>query len=61
MLAVIVEADGSTSHIRVMKPLGMGLDEQAIAAVKRWKFKPATFDSKPVPVQLTVEVSFGPY
>ena len=61
MLAVIVEGDGGTSHIRVVKALGLGLDEQAIKAVKTWKFKPATLDGKSVAVQITVEVAFGLY
>jgi TonB family protein len=39
----------------------MGLDEQAIKAVKTWKFKPATLDGKSVAVQITVEVTFGLY
>jgi TonB family protein len=58
VLSVIVEPDGSTSHIRVMKGLGMGLDEKAIEAVKMWKFKPATLNGKPVAVQFAVEVKF---
>jgi len=61
VLAVIVEGDGTTSHIRVVKALGMGLYEQAIKAVKTWKFKPATLDGKSVAVQITVEVTFGLY
>ena len=44
VLLVIVEADGRTSHIRVTSRLGMGLDEKAIEAVKRWKFAPALMD-----------------
>jgi TonB family protein len=57
-LSVIVEADGRTSHIRVLSSLGMGLDEKAIEAVNRWKFAPALKDGKPVPVQIAVEVAF---
>jgi TonB family protein len=59
VLSVIVEPDGSTSHIRVMKGLGMDLDEEAIHAVKMWKFKPATLNGKPVAVQIAVEVAFN--
>jgi TonB family protein len=61
VLSVVVETDGSTSHVRVMKAPGMGLDEQAIKAVKTWKFKPATLNGKPVAVLITVEVTFGLY
>jgi TonB family protein len=56
-----VEPDGSTSHIRVLTSVGKGLDEKAINAVKRWKFKPAMLDGKPVAVQIAVEVSFHLY
>ncbi|MGA2858675.1 MAG: energy transducer TonB [Candidatus Sulfotelmatobacter sp.] len=58
VLLVIVEADGSTSHIRVRSRLGMGLDEKAIEAVKRWKFAPALKDGKPVPVEIAIQVDF---
>jgi TonB family protein len=61
VLSVIVEPDGSTSHIRVAKALGMGLDEKAIEAVKKWKFKPATLNGKPVAVQIFVQVQFHLY
>jgi TonB family protein len=57
-LLVVVEADGHASHIRVIKSLGMGLDEKAIEAVKRWKFKPALKDGNPVPVQIAIAVAF---
>jgi TonB family protein len=58
VLLMIVESDGHTSHIRVASRLGMGLDEKAIEAVKRWKFTPAVKDGKPVPVQVAIEVAF---
>jgi TonB family protein len=61
VLSVIVEPDGSTSHIRVIKRVGLGLDEKAIEAVKTWKFKPATLNGKPVAVQIAVEVKFHLY
>lgn len=58
VLWMIVGTDGAAHDIRVKSPLGKGLDEKAIEAVKRWKFKPATKDGQPVAVMVNVEVSF---
>ncbi len=44
-----------------MNPLGMGLDEQAVNAIRTWKFEPAKRGSEPVPVQIAVEVDFRLY
>ncbi len=60
-LMIVVSADGRATNIRVVHALGMGLDEKAIDAVKRWKFKPAMQDGKPVAVQMAVEVAFRLY
>jgi TonB family protein len=57
-LGLIVEKDGHPSHIRVLKGLGMGLDENAIDAVKSWKFEPAMKDGQPVRVEIAFEVNF---
>lgn len=61
VLNVIVGADGRVYNPSIARSLGMGLDEKAIERVKEWKFKPATKDGKPVPVQVNVEVSFNLY
>jgi TonB family protein len=45
----------------VVTPLGYGLDEKAIEAVKQWRFQPGTKDGKPVNVQLNIEVEFRQY
>jgi TonB family protein len=60
-LGLIVETDGHPSHIRILKGLGMGLDENAIEAVKSWKFEPAMKDGQPVRVEIAVEVDFHLY
>ena len=57
-LAIVVTERGEASQIRVITPLGLGLDQKAMEAVQKWKFKPGTKDGKPVPVQATVEVNF---
>ncbi len=58
VLYVVIEADGSASHIRVMKSLGLGLDEKAIEAVQKWHFRPGVKNGVAVPVAATVEVNF---
>ncbi len=61
LLMVVVGADGTPNHIRVQQSLGMGLDEKAIEAVSRWRFRPATFNGQPVATQIAVEVNFRLY
>jgi len=61
VVSVIVDAQGNPQHVRVIRPLGMGLDEKAVEAVKQYKFKPAMYQGHAVAVQLTVEVNFRIY
>lgn len=44
-----------------VRPLGHQLDQRAVEAVSQWKFDPATFQGKPVPVVINVEVNFKLY
>jgi TonB family protein len=62
LIAVIVDAQGNPVNPRVVRALGMGLDEKALEAVRKYKFKPAMKDSRtPVPVMINVEVNFRLY
>jgi periplasmic protein TonB len=58
ILYIVVDQNGNAVNPKVMKSLGLGLDEKAIEAVKQWKFKPGYKDGKPVAVAATVEVNF---
>ncbi len=60
-LLLVVGQDGKTYDIRVRKSLGMGLDEKAMEAVGRWRFKPATLNGQAVATQIEVEVEFHLY
>jgi TonB family protein len=60
-VSVVVDPSGNAKDLEIMSPLGLGLDEKAIAAVRNWKFKPATKDGEPVPVKIAVEVDFHLY
>ena len=57
-LMVEVNPSGTATNLRVVRSLGLGLDEKAIEAVKQWRFKPATKDGQPVTVETQVEVRF---
>ena len=53
-----VDTNGLPSHVRVIRGVGMGLDEKAVEAVRQYKFRPAMENGKPVLVELNVEVNF---
>ena len=57
-LWIVVDAQGLVRSVRVVKPLGMRLDEEAERTVTTWRFKPALQHGVPVQVQVFVEVSF---
>jgi len=44
LLSIVIQSDGTTSNIRVIRALGLGLDEKAIEAVTKWRFRPSTKD-----------------
>jgi TonB family protein len=58
VLDLTLSTDGSISDIQILRPLGFGLDEKAVEAVRRWKFTPAKMDGRPVPAGIQVEVNF---
>jgi TonB family protein len=60
VLTVEVDVTGSVGRIRTIKELGFGLTNEAIAAVKRWKFQPAMRDGKPVTQEVMVTIRFAP-
>jgi periplasmic protein TonB len=57
-LLATIDADGRTRNLVVVRSLGMGLDEKAIEAVRRWRFDPARKDGRPVAVQMNIIVNF---
>jgi protein TonB len=62
IVSLIVDAQGNPQNVHVVRPLGMGLDEKALEAVRKYKFKPAMKDGRtPVPVMISIEVNFRLY
>lgn len=58
VVSLVADASGTTRDLQITKPLGLGLDENAVATVSTWKFEPAQKDGKPISVILNVEVTF---
>jgi len=61
VLNCVVRPDGRCSDIRVMRSLDMvfGLDDQAIASAREWRFRPGERLGAPVPVLVTLEIAFN--
>lgn len=58
VLHIEVDAHGAAQNILVAQSLGLGLDERAMAAVSRWKFRPGYANGKPVVTQAMIHVTF---
>jgi protein TonB len=61
LLWMIVGEDGLPKDIRIVRSVGLGLDERAMETVKTWRFDPGRKDGQPVATQINVEVSFRLY
>jgi len=58
IIAAIIDANGRIVDSRIIRSLGLGLDEKALDAIHKWKFRPGYKDGKPVTVSAQIEVNF---
>ena len=58
LVGLIIDANGHPQSVHVLRGIGLGLDEKAVEAVQKYKFKPAMENGHAVPVQMQVEVNF---
>ncbi|HUP64691.1 MAG TPA: M56 family metallopeptidase [Thermoanaerobaculia bacterium] len=58
ILQILIDEQGKVAGAEVLKGLPFGLSEAALEAVKQWTFEPATKDGVPVPVAMTITISF---
>ena len=58
MIRAEIDARGQVQNVVIAQGLGLGLDERAVEAVKKWRFKPGTRNGKPVPTNALIQVSF---
>ena len=61
ILKIVINKAGDVVRVRLERALGMGLDQNAMEGVTRWRFTPATRNGQPVAVEMNIEVSFNLY
>ena len=61
VVSLIVDAQGMPQQVHIVRGLGSGLDEKALEAINRYRFRPAISKGHPVPTMISVEVSFKLY
>jgi TonB family protein len=61
VVGLTVDPTGTPMNVKVIKSLGMGLDENAVKAVSQYRFSPAMHDGVAVPADIKVEVDFRYY
>jgi periplasmic protein TonB len=61
LLVAVIGPDGRPRDLRVLRSLGMGLDQKALDAVRTWRFAPAMKGNQPVSVLISIEVAFRLY
>ena len=62
IVEAIIDREGNVTdaHIiaNLLRPVPFGLDQTALEAVKRWKFRPGTLNGQPVPVIYNLTINF---
>jgi TonB family protein len=60
-LQMVVDANGRPGSVRIVRPIGFGLDERAVDAVQHAQFRPGTLNGKPVSEMVNLQVTFRIY
>ena len=60
-VSLVVDSSGTVKDVQIVSPLGLGLDERAVASVSTWKFYPAMKNGEAVAFRLVIEVDFHLY
>ncbi len=57
-IPLTVGVDGKPADIKIVNPIGLGLDQQALLAASQWRFQPGTRNGTPEPMETAVEMEF---
>jgi TonB family protein len=58
LVQILITEQGTVGSAEIARPIGYGLDEQALKSVATWRFKPARRGKEPMAVTARVEVNF---
>lgn len=58
LVQLVVDTDGRPTDVRIIRPLGMHLDENALQAVMQYRFKPGILHGRPTPMRISISVPF---
>ena len=53
-----IDASGRVNDARVTRALGFGLDQNALVALRQWRFRAGTRNTTPVPMDVDIEIGF---
>jgi TonB family protein len=61
LVECVVQTSGVCTDIRVLRSLepSFGLNDEALKAARQWRFRPGTRQGAPVPVLVTMEITFA--
>src|SRR5215831_895734 len=59
ILQAVIQTNGTSDILKVVKPLPFGLTESALEALQQWRFMPAVRNGKEIPVATNIEVAFN--
>jgi TonB family protein len=56
VVGLVVGVDGLPEYVHIVRSAGKTVDKEALIEVRKYRFKPAMLQGKPVPVEIVIEV-----
>jgi TonB family protein len=58
VLVALIGTDGTVKGVAIVSPVGVGLDDVAVAAVQHWTYKPYYLNGRPAEVETQITVKY---